>query len=69
MIPLTGSHWGSNYQKGGYDLINRWSLEIQSKQRRLGSHYLVVIGDPINKKEVRIPLTGCHWRFNKNKGG
>jgi hypothetical protein len=24
----------------------------------------IVFGDPINKKEVRIPLTGCHWISN-----
>jgi hypothetical protein len=45
------------------------SLEIKLTKRRLGSHYSVVVGDPINKKEVRIPLTGCHWIFNYQKGG
>ena len=28
-IPLTRCHWRSNYQKGGWDTINRLSLEIQ----------------------------------------
>jgi hypothetical protein len=32
-------------------------LEIQLTKRSFAYHYLVVIGDPINKKEVRIPLT------------
>ena len=56
-------------------------MEIQLTKRRLGSHKLVfvrdpiknmeirtaltvVIGDQINTKEVMMPLTGSHWRFN-----
>jgi hypothetical protein len=34
-------------------------LEIQLTRRRLRSYFLVAVGDPFNKKEVRIPLTGC----------
>jgi hypothetical protein len=45
------------------------SLKIQLNKRRLGCHQPVGIGDPINKKEVRIPLTGCHWRSNYQNGG
>jgi hypothetical protein len=31
-IPLTGCHWISNYQKGGWDPINQMSLEIQKQK-------------------------------------
>ena len=41
--------------------ISVLSLDIQLTRRRLESHQPVVIGDPINKNEVRIPLIGCHW--------
>jgi hypothetical protein len=43
-------------------------LEIQIKKRRFASHKPVVVGDPIDKKEIRIPLTGCHSRSNQQKG-
>jgi hypothetical protein len=44
--------------------MNQLSFEIQLTKRRVGSHFSVVIPDPINKKEVRIPFTGCHWKSN-----
>jgi hypothetical protein len=28
----------------------------------------VVVGDPINNNEVRIPLTGCRMRSNQQEG-
>jgi hypothetical protein len=37
--------------------ISVLSLEIQLTRRRQGSHLPVVIGDPINKEEERIPFT------------
>jgi hypothetical protein len=42
------------------NLVNRLSLEVQFTKKRSGSHYPVFIGDPINKKVVRIPITDCH---------
>jgi hypothetical protein len=43
-------------------------LEIQLTKKRSGSDKPVVVRDPINKKEKKIPLTGCHWRSNYQKG-
>jgi hypothetical protein len=39
--------------------INLLLMENSLKRRKLGSYFLVAVGDPFNKKEVRIPLTGC----------
>jgi hypothetical protein len=49
--------------------INLLLLENSLTRRKLELYLLVAVGDAFNKKEVRIPLTGCRWRFNYQEGG